>query len=323
MPDEELIIDIEADAEALPNLQEAKEVLKPEPQKIETPVIEPVEDLRNQLETLRQREAAAIAEAGRRTQEAQQARQERDAARTEKFSSDASAIESAITAEKQAIQSAKDKKVAALESGNYKDVADADELMAVAAARLARFEDAKSEIDIRIKEPVKEPERKAVDPFEQSIAQATPRAQSWLRAHPEYVKDEKLNRKANIAHLEAVDAGHTIDSDAYYDFCERKLGLKADPEVEKPKPAATVRTKPMPSAPVSRDGAPINGGLTSTQVALTPGEQRAATDGTITWTYDDPKVGAKKGEPVGLKEYGRRKLLMQKQGLYDRSYTDQ
>ena len=67
-----------------------------------------------------------------------------------------------------------------------------------------------------------------------------------------------------------------------------------------------------------------NGGTApaGTEVRLTAGEARAATDGSVVWTYDDPKGKFKKNDPVGTQEYARRKLAMQKQGRYDRSFVE-
>ena len=165
--------------------------------------------------------------------------------------------------------------------------------------------------------------------FEHTISAASPRAQKWLREHPEYVTDQKLNQKANAAHLNAMAEGFIPDTDAYFDYCERALGMKTEdpkPSTNGAKPEAKpaqVRDKPMVSAPVSRSGVLLDGSLSPSQVVLSAGEQKAATDGTIVWNQDNPKTGAKKGDPIGLKEYARRKSSMTKDGLYDPSFTNQ
>ena len=67
----------------------------------------------------------------------------------------------------------------------------------------------------------------------------------------------------------------------------------------------------MPSAPISRgDGGDISSGGPAV-VKLSAGEARAATDGSIIWN-----AGPNKGEPIGVKEYARRKAIMMKQGQY-------
>ncbi len=190
---------------------------------------------------------------------------------------------------------------------------------------MVRLEEGKADLEARKVEPPKEPQRTQeppADPFEAAIAQSAPKAQEWLRAHPEYVTNQKLSLKAAAAHNDALAEGLTANSDEYFDHCERFLGLKKDEGNGAAKPAPQPRTRTMPAAPVSREGASMNGELTPSQVKLSPGEQRAAVDGSVTWSYSDPKTGAIKGEPVGLKEYARRKMIMQKEGHYDRSFTD-
>ena len=58
---------------------------------------------------------------------------------------------------------------------------------------------------------------------------------------------------------------------------------------------------------------------------LSAGEARAATDGTIVWNYDDPsgQKRFKKGDPIGVEEFARRKQAMKAQGLYDRVFLEQ
>lgn len=80
----------------------------------------------------------------------------------------------------------------------------------------------------------------------------------------------------------------------------------------------------MAAAPVSRDGGAFTSGkLSPTQVVLSQGEQDAATDGiTHVWNYDDPKGKFKRGDAIGIREMARRKFEMQRQGLYDKSYSE-
>jgi hypothetical protein len=48
---------------------------------------------------------------------------------------------------------------------------------------------------------------------------------------------------------------------------------------------------------------------------MTRGEHRAATE-TLTWNYDSPDGKHKRGSPLGVEEYLRRKSLMKQQGGY-------
>ena len=62
-----------------------------------------------------------------------------------------------------------------------------------------------------------------------------------------------------------------------------------------------------------------------TEVRLSPGEAKAATDGTLVWNYNDPsgKNRFKKGDAIGVQEMVRRKHELTKQGQYNRVYVEQ
>ena len=85
---------------------------------------------------------------------------------------------------------------------------------------------------------------------------------------------------------------------------------------DKPPPA---RRSAAPVAPVTPSPGGTSGG--GAEVHLTRGEAATATDGTLTWNYDDPsgQKKFKKGDPIGIQEMARRKKTMKEQGLYDKS----
>ena len=58
---------------------------------------------------------------------------------------------------------------------------------------------------------------------------------------------------------------------------------------------------------------------------LSKGEAASATDGTLTWNYDDPsgQKRFKKGDVIGVQEFARRKLALKESGQYDKSLTEQ
>lgn len=335
MPDE-LIVELEATEPVVqPEKPEGEKTVNGEAAK--TP--EPVDDLRKQLETLKAASEQTTARlqsteqlAQQNAQEAAQAKQEVQQVRKELVQSNASTIENAIMAEKEAMLSARKDKRAAWEAGDYDKAAEADERGSLAAARLVRLEEAQSEIAARLKEP--EPAQTTtrrtapVDDFDKKIEGASPRAQAWLRDHKEYVTDSKLSAKAAAAHNMAVSEGFVVDSDGYFDYCEKFLGIKPDDADNEPKlqqaKQTQQRTRSMPAAPVSRDGGgPSSGNLSATQVVLTKGEQDRATDGTIVWLPHDLKAGRIKdaslvNQPIGIKEMARRKQIMTAEGAYDK-----
>lgn len=331
MADEDILIDLPADVEAPLVEKEPKEPVKVETTK--TGEDEGVESLRTQFKSLEQRADDERKARERSDQEAQRAREdarlaqeEVAQARTEVVESQAAVIENAIAAAKAEADTAQRDYQAAYDTGDGAKMAESQRRMARAEAKLLRFDEAKEDIATRKAEPAprREPQRQA-DPFEQALSKVSPRAQTWFRDHPEYVTDQNKNLQAGAAHNMAVSKGFIPDSDAYFDYCEKFLGLKEEPKVDpQPERIPTKQRTAMPSAPVSRESpTPTNGNLGHGQIVLTPGEQRAATDGSVVWNMTDPKTGAVKGQPVGLKEYARRKAAMTTDGRYDRSYTDQ
>ena len=268
-------------------------------------------------------EAARAADATRAQRaEADAAAARADAAKAQSAVVDAniSTVDSAIAAaQAEADGFARDQE-AALAAGKFADAALAARKAARAEARIESLEQGKVNLTARKAEAPKQPAQSVEQSaFDKAIANSPPRSQAWLRSHPDYVTNTTLNNKANAAHYSAVSTGLQPDTDEYFDYVERQLGLKAEPAAEtKPKP--TPRAAALPGAPVSRDGGPSGGTLSSTSVVLTPGEQARANDGTIVYNHNDPNGKFKKGDPIGNVEYARRKLALTKQGAYDRSY---
>jgi hypothetical protein len=118
----------------------------------------------------------------------------------------------------------------------------------------------------------------------------------------------------------AVRAGFEPESDEYFEFINKKLNVDADDDGGQQRRQANgngQETQPMKRAttPV-RASAPVRGGngistRTMRSVKLTEGEMRQATDGTLAWDRDDPKGRFKAGDPIGVNEMARRKVLIQ------------
>lgn len=324
MPDADLIVEVDAPAPVVVETTPATEAT-PEPA-LKPAKVEPgpVEDLKAQLETLQAARTADATARQRAEADAHAARAEATQAKAAVVDANISTVDSAIAAAAAEAEGFARDQEAALAASNWKLAAELGRKAARAEARIEQLEDGKATLAARKAEPPK-PQAQTVQQtaFEQAISGSAPRAQAWLRAHPTYVTDPELNAQAALAHQRAMKQGIAPDSDAYFDFCERDLGLKQAPVVETKPPKPQQRAAAMPSAPVSRDGGASGGSLSPTSVTLTPGEQRAATDGSVVWNYSDPKIGAVKGNPVGLKEYAKRKAAMTQDGRYDRSYTEQ
>jgi len=319
MSDEELKITIEPDeATTLPEV----EVKKPEPEVKKAEEPSAVDALKAQVD-----EANAASERERKRRE----EIERRAAELEKevatahqraTASDLSTITTALEAAQSEIEQAKRDIRIAKAAGDVDAELDAIDRLTSAKTTALRLDEAKAEAETRKKSPV---ERKVVppsDPVEAYVAGRTEPTANWIRQHPEYVTDQRKNEKLTAAHFDAVAEGYAPDSRRYFEHVEKFLGLTKDADTAIQE--AKTQPKRTPAAPVAPAAAVANGGTPpqSNEVRLTANEARAATDGTVCWNYDDPKGKFKKGEPVGVQEYARRKLALQRSGAYDKSYTE-
>lgn len=311
------------------------EKVEPQPQKNghdTAAEVEPKDDLRKQFEELQttsQRDRDAAAAADRRARDAEQAalraQQEVTAARSDVLESEATAVESGISAAETEASAAEAEFAAAFERGDAAASAAAQRKIARAEARIERLQEAKADLAARKKAPAeerREPVQRAPaeDPIEAYVANRSEPTAKWLRAHPEFITDERKNAKLTGAHFDAVGEGLQPDTPEYFEHVEKVIGLKQAPAA----PAAPAKRRAAaPAAPVGQSGGAVNGG--GREVVLTRGEAQAAQDGTHVWNYDDPSPQKrfKKGDAIGVQEFARRKLELTKQGAYDRTYTEQ
>ena len=120
------------------------------------------------------------------------------------------------------------------------------------------------------------------DPVEAMAANLTPRSAEWVRAHPEYARDQALTRRMVRAHEDALDEGIRPDTDEYFDYVETRLKVRQAPVQQEAalSEASTStsgrRAAAPPAAPVSRSG--TGTGSRPNVVTLTRAEQEAARD---------------------------------------------
>jgi hypothetical protein len=119
------------------------------------------------------------------------------------------------------------------------------------------------------------------DPVEAMAANLTPRSAEWVRAHPEYARDQALTRRMVRAHEDAVDEGIRPDTDEYFSYVENRLNINKARAQESALSEASSSTSGRraaapPAAPVSRSG--TGTGSRPNVVTLSRAEQEAARD---------------------------------------------
>ena len=146
------------------------------------------------------------------------------------------------------------------------------------------------------------------DQFEDHVSRFTDRTAQWMRDHRDWVEDPRRNSKLVGAHNFAIAEGLTPDSDEYFSFVEKTIGMKSGGN-------GSSRSNSMRSG--SSD---INPGDFNTHVRdggksvyLTENERKISTDGTLVWNY-----GPNKGKPLGTAEFARRKASQITAGLHNK-----
>jgi phage I-like protein len=128
-------------------------------------------------------------------------------------------------------------------------------------------------------------------------AQLSSKSADWVRKHPEYVKDAKLNRKMIAAHELAMADGIRVDSEDYFTAIEETLKIKPSaPQTETSDEYAAKVTQRRDAAPAA---APVSrGGSTRTNVVRLSAAEREMAD------------------MMGMKpeDYAKNKMALQKEG---------
>ena len=120
------------------------------------------------------------------------------------------------------------------------------------------------------------------DPVESMASNLTPRSAEWVRAHPEFARDQVLTRRMVRAHEDAIDEGIRPDTDEYFEYVESRLKIRQPPVQqeaalsEASTSTAGRRAAAPPAAPVSRSGTGTGG--RPNVVTLSRAEQEAARD---------------------------------------------
>lgn len=236
-------------------------------------------------------------------------------------------IENEIANATRELTSLQNEERSALEAGNFEKVAEISTKKSRTAARLDRFEAHKADYDAQrarggaaptTEGRVVEPQQPQRPTFDQYVANFTPQAQAWLRAHPECAPTEvggnaTMNSKMMKGHYDALSQGFAPNSEEYFRVIEETTGhrkaQKVADEDEAAKPAPQPKQRQaQPAAPPTREppGAPATGGTRT--VRLSPEEQDAA-------KFSFPQMTPQQA----YAEYAKNKVQLEREGKLGRT----
>lgn len=166
----------------------------------------------------------------------------------------------------------------AMRNGDYETGARITAALSKNEEDLRRLESGhlKMQEEARNKPPVAPPPQQVLKPkqiIENIMSQVSKPSAQWLKSHREHFKDQTDITDMFNAHESAVKRGIEPDTDDYFRFIEKRLGIDANDQGESPMSSASKpvsRQAPPPSAPVNRDGGRKNVGW------LTPQQAEAA-----------------------------------------------
>jgi hypothetical protein len=331
---EELFVEIEQEPEAPAVETTVEKVAEGGPPK----AADPADELRAQLAEFERRteeHKAQLAEARRRADEHQR---RAETSQREATLSQAQIIDAQLNgvlvglAAAEADANAAEAEIAhAMERADYAAVAKAQRKMAQAETRIDRLALAKEHWETQKRTPARPQRREQPQPqgwdASATIERLEGKSRDWAMEHREFFSSPEQYQKVERAHLHAVAEDIEPNTPEYFEHIERRLGLKKGPDRERDGSGKFVagekpkRSSSPPAAPVNASGRGSNG-VQGNTVTLTPGEARAAQDGTHVWNYDDPNGRFKKGQAIGVEEFARRKRELTRQGAYDRSYSE-
>jgi hypothetical protein len=214
--------------------------------------------------------------AERRAQDAESRLTQESAGRaseaTQRISAQESAVTNAIAAKTAEAERLADQAATLMEEGKFREAAQLSQKGGALQAEIAQLEGFKGRLAderARTEEAAKSPATEA-DPLER----LSPRSRDWAREHPEFFPNGQPTRKALAAHYAALADDIQPDTDKYFDFINRHLGLVQDAAAE-PSPAAQVTKPRATAAPVSRSVPDPQGGG-NRSIRLTAEQQEVA-----------------------------------------------
>lgn len=275
------------------------------------PVEEPAKPQESVEDALAKLRANLESERNARIEAEKRAREHAQLAQTSQKQADDSnltLVANAVSTVKREAEILKANYRAALANGDYDAAADAQEQMALNAAKLLQLENGKAAMEAELKQRQDvRPMPRTADPVEAFASQLSPKSADWVRRNPQFVTDTRLNQKMIAAHNLAMADGIQADTDEYFSFVEGILKpnqTQSQSQQAQVQPqesslssasAPTQRRSGPPAAPVSRSG--TGDGKKVNSVTLSAAEKEMA-------------------DMMGMShtDYAKNKLLLQKEG---------
>jgi len=195
-------------------------------------------------------------------------------ANTEKDDTEIQLVSSAIDSVVRDTEILKSNYRIAMQTQDFDKAADIQQLMGEKSAQLQQLRNGLDAMNSKPKTPV--PQYVPADPVEAFASLLSHASGEWVRRNPQFVTDQRLNRKMIRAHEDAVDDGIALDTPAYFAAIEAKLGVaKTTDTGDQYAAKVTQRRDAAPAAaPVSRGTS--NG--SKNVIRLTALEREAAAD---------------------------------------------
>jgi hypothetical protein len=154
-------------------------------------------------------------------QKAHQASRETHRARSEVDETNLQLVVNAIDTVNRDQELMKQAHTYAMQSGDFARATEIQSEMSANAAKLLQLENGRQAMENAPRQP--EPQMPPADPVEDFASRLSPRSADWVRRHPEFVRDQRLNAKMIAAHNLAVADGIPTDTDDYFAAIEETL----------------------------------------------------------------------------------------------------
>jgi len=263
-----------------------------EPEAVEAPQEEEPAYITELKRQLSEEKAARI----RAEQQVHQANRETHRAKSEVDDTNLQLVVNAIDTVNRDIELLSQAHTYALQSGDFDRATKIQREMSANEAKLLQLNNGKEALENAPRQP--EPQMAPLDPVEDLASRLSPRSADWVRKHPEFVRDQRLNAKMIAAHNLAVADGIPTDTDEYFDAIEETLKVTPKPaqnDTDDQYAAKAVRRRDAApaAAPANRGGQSAS----SNVVRLSAAEREMA-------------------EMMGMKpeDYAKNKVALKKEG---------